>query len=128
MSTDKNKTEKKKTELNIQQLRVLGYASKDGYNRTITEIYKEAKVRRANHYAWIEKPDFLMAWEEATGVDNLKRNRHAVFSALITNAKAGDLPSIRLYLEITGDYVPRSKVENVFMDEFTDDTLNEEDQ
>ena len=91
------------TELNNAQLNAAEMLANPDYKGSKTKMIKEVGVSRSTFYKWLKIPAFT------DYVNNLidkytDAELGAVWKALISKCKTGDVQAIKLYFELKGKY------------------------
>lgn len=76
--------------------------------RSLHHKLKAVKATQAEHAAWLRDPNYAALVRDETS-KLFEDSRSRVFMALSREASAGNVPAMKLYLEMTGDYTPANK-------------------
>jgi hypothetical protein len=76
--------------------------------RTLQIKLKVCEVSSAQYQNWLNDPLFSSILYEETS-KSTNASRHQVLSALSAEAAHGNVPAIKLYLEMSGEYTPRQQ-------------------
>lgn len=77
--------------------------------KTVLAFSKRIGVDRTTLWRWSNLPGFRDAVLSATR-NYLKDELPEIFSALAKRAKQGDVPAIKLALEVSGEYTPKQDI------------------
>jgi hypothetical protein len=97
------------TEFTVDQLKYLEWVATPKAAReqkTLTAFAKKIGVDRTTLWRWSSVPQFREAVLQAAR-SYLKDELPEIYGALADRAKGGDVPAIKLALEVSGEYTPR---------------------
>ena len=77
--------------------------------KTLTQYARQNSVDRTTLWRWTKVSGFQEA-AAAAARDGLKSELPEIFEALAKKAKDGDVPAIKLALEVAGEYTPRQEL------------------
>lgn len=99
---------KPQPKLTPKQLDFLRLVLDPNDNRLLSMKMKECRVSAAEHASWMRDATFSKLVREET-TKQLENGRTAVLRALTREASSGNIRAIQFYMELTGEYVPRSQ-------------------
>ena len=89
--------------------------------KTVLAFAKSIGVDRVTLWRWSKIPNFKQEFREA-GRSVLEVELPNIYAALAKAASNGDVPAIKLALEVSGEYVPKQKLDMDFS-KLSDDEL-----
>lgn len=117
-------TQPSATELTPDQYKYLEWvATPKGLRspKTVLLFAKSIGVDRTTLWRWTKIPDFQKEYRLA-GRSLLENELPDIYAALVKAATGGDVPAIKLALEVSGEYVPKQKLDMDFS-KLSDDEL-----
>ena len=76
---------------------------------TLSQKLKQCEVSSLQYQNWLNEPLFAAILYEETNKAT-HQARTAVFKALTNEASAGNVPAMKLYLEMSGEYTPKQQL------------------